>query len=222
MGYSDPLEKMKKAVLKIEEQSPDRRPRTKNDYVGFVPHVPNTLMNLPITMINRQKQPKQSKTIHLTYSFCALSDITTNEIITGGINFIGLVNSLEKQGYTVKVDAIFATMTDKTLAAFSVNLKDYGQSLNLLKLAFPLVHPAMLRRVSFKWLETTPELKDKRFINGYGTTIGYMANNKGQKEKAILKENGLFQSDNSYYCNVYDAMKSRNINELADKMGLNQ
>ena len=44
-GYKDPLEKMKKAILKIGQRDNYQRPRLQNDFVGFVPHVPNTVMN---------------------------------------------------------------------------------------------------------------------------------------------------------------------------------
>lgn len=219
-GYSDPLEKMKRAILKVGRSETYQRPRTQADFVGFVPHVPNLLKNVPLTMINKEKVVQRSKTIHLTYSFCALGDVTPDAIIDGGINFISLVNSLEKQGYRVKIDSIFISMTDDTASVFTVTLKEYGQALNLLKLAFPLVHPAMLRRVSFKWLETTPTLKDKGYLGGYGTTLGMRVGNSSQKEKEWLNKNGLLTNDNSYYCNVYDAMDSKSVQELGEKMGL--
>jgi hypothetical protein len=221
-GYKEPLEKMKKAILKIGQTNPSQRPRTKNDFVGFVPNVPNALMNLPITMINREKQPNKSKNIHLTYSFCGSSDVRTHELIKAGINFISLVNSLEKQGYRVKIDALFASSVSKTIAAYTVNLKAYGQQLNLLKLAFPLVHPAMLRRVSFKYMETAPNLKDKDFLNGYGYPLGHLMNFNGDKERKFLKENKILDGENLYYCNMYEALKSKDVNELAKKMGLHQ
>ena len=72
-GYKDPLEKMKKAILKIGQNEKSNRPKLKNDFVGFYPHVPHTLMNLPITMINKEKQENKAKTIHLFYSISTAS-----------------------------------------------------------------------------------------------------------------------------------------------------
>src|SRR6476646_7032639 len=72
-GYKDPLEKMKKAILKIGKNDNYQKPRLKADFVGFVPHVPNTVMNLPITMLNKQRTPQKTKTIHLTYNFGAIA-----------------------------------------------------------------------------------------------------------------------------------------------------
>lgn len=221
-GYKDPIEKMKKAILKIGQRDNYQRPRLQTDFVGFVPHVPNTVMNLPMTMLNRQKRPNKSKTIHLTYNFGATANVNTGEIIQAGINFISLVNSLEKQGYRVKIDTIFAAVTTNrgphSLAACTLTLKEYDQQLNLLKLAFPLVHPAMLRRVSFKWLETSPGITDKEFIHGYGTTLGVLLGNNIEKEREYLKENGMLKD--SYYTNAYEAAHAQDINALAAKMNI--
>jgi hypothetical protein len=219
-GYIDPLDKMKKAILKIGENENHKRPTMKNDVMGYVPHVPNMLMGLPQTMINKERVPKKNKMIHLTYSFCVDMSVKTEQMIQGGITFISLVNSLEKQGYRVKIDAIFTSITSKTISSVVVNLKEYGQKLNLLKLAFPLVHPAMLRRIAFKWLETVPNLTDNEYNNGYGRPLGSTMGNRGQDELRILKRNKVIRGENSYYCNAYETMDARNIEELAFTMGL--
>lgn len=219
-GYYEPLERMKKAILKRGKTEKNNRPKLKNDYVGFVPHVPNTLMNLPITMINKEKQVFKSKTIHLIYSFSASSVISASDMITGGINFISLVNSLEKQGYRVKVDIISSFTSVKTLACMTVNVKEYGQKLNLLKLTFPLVHPAMFRRIGFKWLESTPELKDVEFTMGYGTPLSYLMNYNTIKESDYLKDHGIIKNDNTSFCTVYSAMKHEDPDKLAQAIGI--
>lgn len=217
-GYFEPMEKMKKALLKIGQADKYQRPRPKNDFVGFVPNVPAHLMNLPLTMINKERQMPKTKTIHLTYSFCAAAKTTTAEMIDAGINFISLVNSLEKQGYRVKIDIIMAMQEGTTTAAMIVNLKEYGQQTNLLKLAFPLVHPSMLRRFGFKWLETTPELKDRNFIWGYGKALNFVFGGNLDKERDFLKKHEIIKGENSYFCNIYTALKSKNVQDLAEKL----
>jgi hypothetical protein len=219
-GYKEPLDNMKKAVLKVGNMDNYVRPKAQNDFVGFVPNVPNTLMGLPMTMINRQKNPQKAKTIHLTYSFCVSSNVKTNDMIKAGTTFIGLVNSLEKQGYRVKIDMLACFTSDKNSMVYTVNLKEYSQTLNLLKLSFPLVHPSMLRRISFKWLETVPNLKDKDFMSGYGYPLSAIMRHDGTKESEYLKSNGVMKGENSYYCNAYQAMKAENIEQLANKIGL--
>jgi hypothetical protein len=217
-GYKEPLEKMKTAILKIGENAPNARPRIQNDFIGFAPNVPNAINNIPLNMINRHKVAPKAKTIHLTYSICAAAKTTTNDMIKGGIMFISLVNSLEKQGYRVKIDVIFSTIENGTAAAVTVTLKDYDQQTNLLKLAFPLVHPSMLRRFCFKWLETTPELREKGFVYGYGLPLNFAFNQDLKRERDFLKDNGILKGDNSYYCNVYEAIRAKNIEALAERM----
>jgi hypothetical protein len=219
-GFKDPLEKMKKGILKLGALDKDQRPKMKNDFVGFVPHVPHTLMNLPITMINKDKQVHKNKTIHLIYSYSASSKVTPNDMIQGGINFISLVNSLEKQNFRVKIDIISNHVSDNTLASLLINVKEYGQKLNLLKLTFPLVHPAMFRRIGFKWIETVPNLKDEKISWGYGTPLSHLMGYDNLKEAKYLKDHGVLKGDNTYYCTVYTAMKTDNVETLAREMGI--
>ena len=217
-GYREPLEKMKKAILSIGQKDNFVKPRTRNDFVGFAPNVPNYLMNVPQTMINRDRIAPKTNTIHLTYSICTASKTTPDDMIKGGINFISLVNSLEKQGYRVKIDVIFSTVSNGTTASVLFTLKQYSQATNLLKLAFPLVHPAMLRRFAFRWLETTPELKEHSFTHGYGTPLNFVVNDNLDREREHLKEREIVQGNNSYYCNVYTALKAKTVEDLAKRM----
>jgi hypothetical protein len=221
-GYKEPLEKMKKAILKIGQASKYQRPRPKNDVMGYIPHIPNYLNNIPLSMINRERVAPKTKTIHLIYSFCAAAKTKTADLIKGGINFISLVNSLEKQGYRVKIDIVFATTENNTTACMTVNLKEYGQQVNLLKLAFPLVHVSMLRRFSFRWLETAPGLteRERGFTYGYGMALNFKFNGDLRRERDFLRDNDIIKGENSYYCNVYTALRAGSVEELAAKMDI--
>jgi hypothetical protein len=228
-GFKEPLETMKKAVLKIDKQNTYTRPKTYLSPIGYAPNVPNALKGVPNSMINRERKQVQSKTIHLLYGFSAIGTTSPRDLIKGGTMFIGLVNSLERQGFRVKLDLVRCTTASTTDAiAYTVNLKEYSQSLNLLKLCYPLVHPSMLRRTSFKWCETLPDLEDGRYYGTMGQSLiirmGYQSNREQAciKEKEFLKKHGIIKEANSYYCNVYEAMHSRDINELAQKMGLSR
>jgi hypothetical protein len=221
-GYSDPLKRMKTAVLKhASKQTAEKRIRY-DDVVGFMPNVPNALRGVPLSMINQKRTPKKINTIHLIYSFCVSASVKPEQMIRGGINFISLVNMLEKQGYRVKIDITFITLcqNNKEVAGFLVNAKEYNQSLNLLKLSFPLVHPSMLRRIAFKWLETTPDLKQDAFIFGYGVPITAYYSGRKQQELDFLKKHGFLTGNNTYYCTAYDAFETKSVEALADRLGI--
>lgn len=219
-GFRDPLEQMKKAIVKIGQTEKKNRPKLKNDFVGFVPHVPNTVMGLPMTMLNKEKQISKNKMIHLLYSFGASSNVGPADLIKGGVNLISLVNSLEKQGYRVKIDVMTSFVSSKTVSCMTVNVKEYGQKLNLLKLTFPLVQPAMFRRISFKWLETTPDNKDKSYQSGYGRPLSAEFKYNAQEEADYLREIGVIKHKHTYFLGVYNAMRSKGPEQLAQEIGI--
>ena len=41
------------------------------------------------------------------YNFCDSGNISPKTLYKGGINFISLVNMLEKQGYRIKINVMF-------------------------------------------------------------------------------------------------------------------
>ena len=229
MGYKEPLADLKREVLKVTRQNVQAKPKPFQSVVGYAPHVPNAIRGIPTSMINRENKLEKAKTIHLLYGFSAVGNVNARDLINGGTKFIGLVNSLEMAGYRVKIDIIRCTTSSTTNAiGYTCTLKEYSQSLNLLKLCFPLVHPSMLRRISFRWCETLPNLTDNHYTLGYGTSLivrmGWR-NNKNlacEKEKAFLKKHGILKDKNQYYCNVYEAMDAKNVQDLAQKMGLSQ
>lgn len=221
-GYKKPMDEIKRELVKITNNSPQQRRRTYNDFQGFIPHVPNLLSGHPQTMINREKRTEKTKTIHLVYGFSAIGSTKASKLIKGGIMFLGLVNALEKSGYRVKIDILRCTTASNTDAiTYTCTVKEYNQNLNLLKLCYPLAHPSMLRRTSFKWCETLPKMTNKEYANGYGATLYMRLNADSGKERLFLKRNNILK-ENMFYCNVYEAMESKNIQELAEKIGISK
>ena len=94
-GYPEPLEQIKRELVKIDNSAVTPKNMMYSDMVGFAPHVPNTIMGYPKTMINQRKTPMKAKTIHLMYGFSAIGNVNASELIKGGVRFLQLVNSLE-------------------------------------------------------------------------------------------------------------------------------
>lgn len=222
-GYREPLERMKAEILKVEKNAPTPRQKRFKSISGYAPHVPNAIQGIPLSMFNRKNTPKPSKTIHLLYGFSAVGRTRAEDLIKGGVMFISLVNSLERAGYRVKIDIVRCTTTStRNAIGYTCNLKEYSQPLNLLKLCYPLVHPSMLRRTSFKWCETLPKLTDRGYKGTYGVSLIMRFEKDSNKERAFLREHGILNNKNMYYCNVYEAMESQTVSELAIKIGLQQ
>ena len=51
-----------------------------------------------------------------------------------------------------------------------MRIKSANERLNINKLSFPLVHPSMLRRLFFRFVEVHPGVP-RSFIRGYGTPL---------------------------------------------------
>jgi hypothetical protein len=219
-GYSEPLKQIKQGIAKMNRDNMGEKKRVKADVVGFMPIVPNAIIGLPKTMLNVKKQPQKQKMINLVYGFSALGNVSADKLLKGGILFLSLVNQLEKEGYRIKIDLLrCTTASEQDAIAYTVTVKEYSQPLNLLKLCYPLVHPSMLRRTSFRWCETLPDLKNTVYANGYGASLYARMDEDAKKELKFLTDNKMLKKD-QIYCNVYQCFESNSIEELKSKIGL--
>ena len=136
----------------------------RNDIIGYAPNVPNAIMGLPNSMINIKKIPVKSKTVSILYSPTENCYVNTEEFIKSGVTVLNVVNSLELSGYrcNLKVLIMNAKNTsfnhDETFMS-ALQVKDYREHLDLLKIAFPFANPSLFRRFGFKALETNPDIK---------------------------------------------------------------
>lgn len=186
-GYTDILDEIKMR-LKIEAGSNDSKPIQNNDKFGYIPNVPNSIMNLPNSMINTKRIPRKINTINLIYAPVSNCGTDKEIFIKNGIKILNIINNLEKNNIRVKLSIAFKCSECKNeITLATVNVKNYQENLNLQKLCFPIAHPSMLRRFGFRWLETTPELTESGWSCGYGRSLY----NK-EKIKSTLKNNEIF------------------------------
>lgn len=219
-GYSEPLKDIKAGIAKFDRNSNGQKKRIKADIVGFVPIVPRAILGRPDSMLNIKNQPQKQRMINLVYGFSALGNVSGDDLLKGGILFLSLVNQLEKEGFRIKIDLLrCTTASTKDAIAYTVTVKEYSQPLNLLKLCYPLVHPSMLRRTSFRWCETLPDLTTSEYAHGYGQSLYARMGMDAKKELKFLTDNKLIKKD-QVYCNVYQCFQSRTIEELRTKIGL--
>lgn len=173
-GYKDVLPRIKeglntsmKALSKQFARSDMRRPR--NLPIGFIPNVPNAILNLPDSMIDIRLTPQKRKTLTITYVMAGNCGCKAEMWIKAGVALLTAIKIVERRGISVKIDASFyCGSSDGETVMGSVTVKHFGQPLDLQKLCFPLVHPSMFRRIGFKFLETTPILTKEGFAWGYG------------------------------------------------------
>lgn len=194
-GYTEVLDKIKDGILKnFNATRIENRRHVRTGVVGYVPHVPNAILNLPNSMIYTEQQTQKVKAISIYYAPTDNCETSTQTFINSGIAMLSAINSLEKSGIRVNLNIVFfngsnSMGTEYTFA--TVKVKDYREHIDILKLCFPVVHPSLFRRFGFKWLETSPDIKR----NGWSSAYGHKSNKLNNfLKKELMNENEFFFS----------------------------
>lgn len=176
-GYKEILPRimqgMQKSVRVINKNNlPVNKALPKNMFVGFVPNIPNMLNNNPNNMINVLVKPIKRKVAEIIYIMDG-GAFTDKEIwINAGAVMLEAIKFIERGGTRIKLNVCFCCGEGNSQYTLGmVNVKNYGEKLDLQKLCFPIAHPSMLRRFGFKWIETAQGLKDERYSAGYGRSM---------------------------------------------------
>lgn len=177
--------------------------RSINDLVGYTPNVPNSIMNLPNSMINSVVVRRKNKVIDLLVDVTHPAYKSTSEILEYGCQVVQAIEQLEKAGYRVRVNA-FLSFGDAGTPwhVLKFRIKNEGQPLDLKKLVYPVAGAATLRRIGFAWYESLPGGK---YVSEYGLAVYQWDFERAKKE--ILKFAGL--GAEQIYLNSYDSVSKQ-------------
>lgn len=167
-GWEEGTKRLKDK-LETKIKSVSTKQKTIYDVAGFQCSVPRYLQGIPTNMINKKTVSQKNKVItinkNISYSSCVETDEITNECA----KVLELVNNLESNGCRVNLNIIIGTKvaseyhTDADYVKICV--KQASQRLNLKQIAFPIMHPSMLRRIFFAMME--------RYEEGYNFAMLY-------------------------------------------------
>lgn len=170
-GWSDMSSKLTQRLNVVKNQvQPAMKAKTTNSVAGFQPIVPLYLSGVPTNMVNRKMVPVKQKVITLNKSISYNCGIKTEQIVEESVKAMMIVKKLEAQGYRVNLNVIMGGIESDLKLITKIRIKSAGEKLNISKLAFPLVHPSMLRRLMFRFIEVYPKVT-KSFVKGYGTPV---------------------------------------------------
>lgn len=179
------LEKELKAEMKLQANKTVNR--SHYDVAGFQCSVPRYLQGVPTSMINQRKVPQKQPVITLVKDVGFAANVTREQIVKYSIKALMIVNEIEARGTRVNLDIIIPSVSaGNEKQVVRVRIKSASERLNISKVAFPMVHPSMLRRIGFRALETDQALTDKRWKGSYGWTM------KAQDAKNYLKKNEYY------------------------------
>ena len=167
-GWSDMATKLVQK-LKVTEtkMQPTMKPKTTLSVAGYQAIVPLYLQGVPNNMVNKKLVPIKQKVITLNKSIDYNGGVDADQIIEESIKAMRIVKKLESQGYRCNLNIVLGTSAGGKQFVIKVRIKSSNEKMNISKLAFPLVHPSMLRRLFFRFIEVYPNVT-KSFTSGYG------------------------------------------------------
>ena len=111
----------------------------------------------------------------------------------------------------------FCLSTQKAMCI--INVKDYRQPINPIKVSYLLINSSFFRRQAFMWLETQPELTNNEFYYGYGQALYHSVGGCNvDRVRKWLGEQKVLEKE-AYYTSFYE-IESITTEELMKNMGL--
>ena len=171
-GWSDMASKLVQKLKVIESKTePMMRPKSTLNVCGYQPVVPLYLQGVPNNMIDKKMVPVKQKVITLNKSINYSGGTSADKIVEESIKAMQIIKKLEAQGYRCNLNIVLGSSEDvkkkEKQFVIKIRIKSANEKLNISKLAFPLVHPSMLRRLFFRFIEVYPNVT-KEFVYGYG------------------------------------------------------
>ncbi len=156
------------------------------DVIGGNVSVPRYLQGIPTNMIYQKTITKKQPVITINKAIGYNCNVKQETIVEESIKALKIVREIEATGVRVNLNIFWQTSTYRTTTIFTVRIKNANERLNVSKMAFPLVHPSMLRRIMFRVMETSPIITDMEYDSGYGVSEG------GNEAKKNFPKNEIF------------------------------
>lgn len=154
---------------------------------GFAPHVPNYIVGVPNDMLWVEEKKAKSPVLTIVYNIGCLSGSSGSLVTKVSARIMSAIMSAERKGYRINLFVASAQHEGDCNedAGFICKIKDAGQHIDTLKMALPMISPAMNRRFGFRFRETLEGLSVQMWSCGYGASM------KTDKLENWLKHHGF-------------------------------
>ena len=178
--------------------------------VGFAANVPAYLAGTPNSMINVKTTKVRQKVLNFMYNTSVSCSVSAERIIKAAAKVVQAIMIVEAGGVRVNVWAgeAFKSGSDPD-CLWLCKIKDAGQRMDTLKMAYPIAHPSMLRRRWFKLLETTEGVPSS-YTCGYGSVI--------DNEKRCMETLQNAGVKNIHRALCFDEVENKSVDEIAKMM----
>lgn len=179
-------------IFKANSKSKKMVRRTMTGPVGYAPHVPNAIAGRPDSMIYQKRIIEQQPSINILVNFSISANLTKEQIEQTSINLFSALQDTKINLCVGGFSKLFKSKRNREIMAQAILVIKLTNE-SMAQRFFAVAHPAMLRRLFFRWLETVPGLKHQRFTSSYGHV--------GSFTQSDLQELGLKEYK---ICNVKD------------------
>ena len=167
-GWSDMATKLVQKLKVVENKTElTMKPKNVLSVAGYQAIVPLYLQGVPNNMVTKKMTLVKQKVITLNKSIDYSAGVNTDKIIEESIKAMQIIKKIEAQGYRCNLNIVIGSSKEKRFIV-KIRVKSANEKMNVSKLAFPLVHPSMLRRLFFRFIEVYPNVT-KSFVSGYGS-----------------------------------------------------
>lgn len=220
-GYKEGTKDLLNCKTSVKVITPTRQKQIFADVTGFSPIVPNAIIGLPNSMLNKRDKIKPSRVINIILDI-AVSGTTDKEIfLKAGKNIYSFIKSIEATGTKVNLsvmDNMYIKRVKRFVCLF-VKIKDSKQAINPQLISYPIIHPSFFRRHVFRWVETSPFTSYQEVTKTYGYIGADYMRWKSGSVLRFLQENKIADKD-SFYINIYKVAAAKNIQEIKDILGV--
>lgn len=185
-GWSPAAERLEHRLNNTPTPSALKKAVSAYDFAGQTACVPRYLNGMPDSMINRKMVVRKAPVVDVYRNIAYSAIVSASDMENEGLYTLQLVRELEKKGVRVKLHVYCATGFSHQMEGITLTIKQPDERMNISKIAFPLAHPSMYRRIIFKWIETSKTVTSRDFAYGYGypNTTSFTALIKSMKPNA--------------------------------------
>lgn len=136
------------------------RKQKNNNIAGQQVNVPRYLNNTPANMLMSREQDKPKQAINIVFDTdCNWTTPVINRVQCG-VNILKAVQALTIAGYDVQLDVMPFCSYSKTTSKLymtTIRLKDYGENVNMNRLAYPIAAVASQFHLGVDWMQRIPD-----------------------------------------------------------------
>lgn len=192
-GYHEGFRAIVGAAAQVKGDSNQRR--TECNVIGHTPHVAHYIQGHPLNMI-RTIQPREvAREVTVWFDRVESCKVHADEMVRAARYFVDAVKHLEDHNIRVTINVMWESGSTQQRPFVAMCIKKASAKINMLKMAYPLVHPSFSRRHCFKWFETSPIVTDGSMFMGYGHPLYVDYTTLDSRREFMLKHGLIGKKD---------------------------